>query len=61
MMKQVSMARVVPRSFHKTCIGAFGAHPEHDAHILATLSAIQILTIHDALDRVDVPRIVKCD
>jgi geranylgeranyl transferase type-2 subunit beta len=40
--------------------GAFGAHPEHDAHILATLSAIQILTIHDALDRVDVPRVVNC-
>ncbi|THH14286.1 hypothetical protein EW146_g6023 [Bondarzewia mesenterica] len=38
--------------------GAFGAHPDHDAHILSTLSAIQILTIHDALDRVDVPRIV---
>ncbi|KAF8509493.1 terpenoid cyclases/protein prenyltransferase alpha-alpha toroid [Gautieria morchelliformis] len=39
--------------------GAFGAHPDHDAHILATLSAIQILTIHDALDRVDVPRVVN--
>ncbi|KAF8590357.1 terpenoid cyclases/Protein prenyltransferase [Ramaria rubella] len=39
--------------------GAFGAHPQHDAHILATTSAIQILTIHDALDRVDIPRVVK--
>ncbi|KAI0044404.1 rab geranylgeranyltransferase [Auriscalpium vulgare] len=37
--------------------GAFGAHPGHDAHIHATLSAIQILAIHDALDRVDVPRV----
>ena len=58
MMKQVSLARVVSRLIHKT--GAFGAHPEHDAHILATLSAIQILTIHDALDKMDVPRVVNC-
>ncbi|KAI8998731.1 rab geranylgeranyltransferase [Trametes punicea] len=39
--------------------GAFGAHPDHDAHLLSTLSAIQILVMQDALDRVDVPRIVK--
>ncbi|KAF8510135.1 terpenoid cyclases/protein prenyltransferase alpha-alpha toroid [Hysterangium stoloniferum] len=39
--------------------GAFGAHPDHDAHILPTLSAIQILTIHDALDKLDISRIVK--
>ncbi|KZO95971.1 rab geranylgeranyltransferase [Calocera viscosa TUFC12733] len=38
--------------------GAFGAHPGHDAHILPTLSAIQILTIYDALDRADTKRIV---
>jgi hypothetical protein len=40
--------------------GAFGAHPEHDAHLLPTLSAIQILVMHDALDRLDVDRVVKC-
>ncbi|KDQ19148.1 hypothetical protein BOTBODRAFT_28630 [Botryobasidium botryosum FD-172 SS1] len=39
--------------------GAFGAHPEHDAHILSTLSAIQVLTIQGATDRLDVPRIVS--
>ncbi|KAI0670481.1 rab geranylgeranyltransferase [Trametes maxima] len=39
--------------------GAFGAHPDHDAHIHATLSAIQILLMQDALDRIDVPRVVK--
>ncbi|KAF7427896.1 hypothetical protein PC9H_007113 [Pleurotus ostreatus] len=39
--------------------GAFGAHPNHDAHILATLSAIQILVMQDALDRLDVPKVVK--
>ncbi|THV08546.1 rab geranylgeranyltransferase [Dendrothele bispora CBS 962.96] len=39
--------------------GAFGAHPDHDAHILSTLSAIQILIMQDALDRVDIDRVVK--
>ncbi|KAG2002567.1 rab geranylgeranyltransferase, variant 3 [Coprinopsis cinerea AmutBmut pab1-1] len=39
--------------------GAFGAHPDHDAHLLSTLSAIQILIMQDALDRVDVDRVVK--
>ena len=40
--------------------GAFGAHPDHDAHLLSTLSAIQILVMQDALVRVDVDRVVKC-
>ncbi|KAF8152212.1 terpenoid cyclases/protein prenyltransferase alpha-alpha toroid [Crassisporium funariophilum] len=39
--------------------GAFGAHPEHDAHLLSTLSAIQILVMQDALDQIDVDRVVK--
>ncbi|KAI0361986.1 rab geranylgeranyltransferase [Trametes cingulata] len=39
--------------------GAFGAHPDHDAHLHSTLSAIQILLMQNALDRVDVPRVVK--
>ncbi|KZP23988.1 rab geranylgeranyltransferase [Athelia psychrophila] len=39
--------------------GAFGAHPDHDAHILSTLSAIQILITQDALDRIDLPQVVK--
>ncbi|KAI0248223.1 rab geranylgeranyltransferase [Lactifluus subvellereus] len=38
--------------------GAFSAHPGHDAHILSTLSAIQILVTHDALARIDVPQVV---
>ena len=41
-------------------IGTFGAHPGHDGHILATLSAIQILVMQDALKRIDVERIVTC-
>ncbi|TBU32391.1 rab geranylgeranyltransferase [Dichomitus squalens] len=39
--------------------GGFGAHPDHDAHIHSTLSAIQILVMQNALDRVDIPRVVK--
>jgi len=39
--------------------GGFGAHPDHDAHLLSTLSAIQILIMQDALDRMDVDRVVK--
>ncbi|KXN84945.1 putative geranylgeranyl transferase type-2 subunit beta [Leucoagaricus sp. SymC.cos] len=39
--------------------GGFGAHPDHDAHLLSTLSAIQILIMQDALDRLDIPRVVK--
>jgi len=41
--------------------GAFGAHPDHDGHLLSTLSAIQILITQDALDRMDKGRVVKCD
>ena len=40
--------------------GAFGAHPGHDAHILYTLSAIQVLVIQDALDKMDIDRVTKC-
>ena len=42
-------------------VGGFGAHPDHDAHLLSTLSAIQILITQDALDRLDIPRVVKCE
>lgn len=41
--------------------GAFGAHPGHDAHIHATLSALQVLIMQDALERCDVDRVVKCE
>ena len=40
--------------------GAFGAHPGHDAHILSTLSAIQILATHDALAQINAPRVIDC-
>lgn len=33
--------------------GGFGGSPNHDPHILYTTSAVQLLAIYDALDRVD--------
>ncbi|KAJ3828595.1 rab geranylgeranyltransferase [Lentinula raphanica] len=39
--------------------GGFGAHPDHDAHILSTLSAIQILVTQDAIDRLNIDRVAK--
>jgi geranylgeranyl transferase type-2 subunit beta len=33
--------------------GGFGAAPRHDAHLLSTVSAIQILATIDALDELD--------
>jgi len=41
-------------------VGAFGAHPDHDAHLLSTLSAIQIMIIQNAVGRLDTERIVNC-
>ena len=51
---------MIPNIFLLRPIGAFGPHPDHDAHIHATLSAIQILIMQDAFDRLDVDRITKC-
>jgi len=39
--------------------GGFGAHPDHDAHIHSTLSAIQILVTQDATDRLDIERVTQ--
>lgn len=39
--------------------GGIGASIEHDPHLLYTLSAIQILCIYDALDVIDVEKVVK--
>ena len=40
--------------------GGFGSHPNHDAHMLSTLSAVQILVTHDALHEsgADIDRVV---
>ncbi|KAF8430121.1 type-2 protein geranylgeranyltransferase subunit beta [Tirmania nivea] len=39
--------------------GGFGAHPGHDAHILTTVSAVQILAIENALDQVDKDQVAR--
>ncbi|KAB5595073.1 Protein geranylgeranyltransferase type II [Ceratobasidium theobromae] len=39
--------------------GAFGTFPGHDAHILSTLSAIQILVMQKAVDKLDKERTTK--
>lgn len=45
--------------------GAFGAHPRHDAHILATLSAVQVLFMYgclgSSLSAEKRERITKCE
>lgn len=33
--------------------GGFGAYPQHDAHILSTLSAVQILFMYDCMSLID--------
>lgn len=38
--------------------GGFGGSPGHDSHILYTLSALQLLALNNALDRVDKDAIV---
>ena len=46
--------------YHKD-VGAFGPFPEHDPHLLFTLSAVQIAASYDAIedpDILDVPSIV---
>lgn len=42
--------------------GGFGAYPQHDAHILSTLSAVQILALKDALPALGArrDRVIEC-
>ena len=39
--------------------GGFGGHPNHDPHLLFTLSAIQILVMYDALDCIDTLKVIQ--
>ena len=46
--------------------GGFGAAPRHDAHLLSTVSAVQILATIDALDQLEIcgdrkARVGKCE
>ncbi|XP_038046597.1 geranylgeranyl transferase type-2 subunit beta-like [Patiria miniata] len=39
--------------------GGFGASVNHDAHLLYTLSALQILTIFDSVDTINVDKVIE--
>ena len=41
--------------------GGFGGSERHDAHLLYTLSALQILALYDQLHRVDADKIAQCE
>jgi prenyltransferase beta subunit len=40
--------------------GGFGGSERHDSHLLYTLSAVQILVLCDALDRMDKGNVLSC-
>ena len=40
--------------------GGFAAFPRHDAHLLTTLSAVQILKTYDSLDVLSSSQLEKC-
>jgi geranylgeranyl transferase type-2 subunit beta len=40
--------------------GGFGGSERHDSHLLYTLSAVQVLALYDALDRVDAEHVIAC-
>ena len=40
--------------------GGFGGNLHHDAHLLYTLSAVQVLVTYDALDAIDTDAVVRC-
>ncbi len=41
--------------------GGFGGSERHDSHLLYTLSAIQILALYGALDRIHADRTLSCE
>ncbi|KAJ1956080.1 Rab geranylgeranyltransferase [Linderina pennispora] len=38
--------------------GGFGGHTSHDSHLLYTMSAVQILAMYDALDKISADKVV---
>lgn len=40
--------------------GGFGASERNDAHMLYTLSAVQILALYDKLDQLDTDKVASC-
>ncbi|KFM59485.1 Geranylgeranyl transferase type-2 subunit beta, partial [Stegodyphus mimosarum] len=63
LMGQVDkLDKVSVLEFLKSCqhkCGGFSSSVGHDPHILYTLSALQILTMYDALDIIDVEKTVE--
>lgn len=58
-----ALSREETIAFVKSCQhgnGGFGAHPGHDAHMLYTVSAVQLIVTLDATDQFDVNKIAKC-
>ena len=60
-MSLLKRPHAIHRDFAIECVrrcrcanGGYGANTGHDAHILYTLSAVQILALCDAVDRLDV-------
>jgi len=41
-------------------LGGFGGNVNHDPHLLYTLSAVQILVVFDALDKLNIAKVVQC-
>ena len=41
--------------------GGFGGSPRHDAHLLHTLSALQVLAIYDKLHLLDASQVAACE
>lgn len=40
--------------------GGFGPFPKHDAHILNTLSGVQVLALKGKLDVLDREKVIEC-
>ena len=41
--------------------GGFGGSERHDAHLLYTLSALQVLALYDKLHLVDADQVANCE
>lgn len=51
---------MVPNYLIFTYKGGFGGNIDHDPHLLYTLSAVQILIVLDALDKIDKTTVANC-
>jgi geranylgeranyl transferase type-2 subunit beta len=58
LLKRDEVIENVMKCYHPSK-GGFGGHPDHDAHLLFTLSAIQILVMYDGLDSIDPTKVME--